>query len=469
MSLVMSPSVDLLVIGGGIVGAGVARDGALRGLSTVLVDRNDFAAGTSSNSSRLLHGGIRYLAQGRLGLVYEASREKLCLQRIAPHLVEPLAFVFPAGRSAGYAKWKLSLGVKLYDLLCHGRNFGASQILSVEALARRVPGLQTEGLGGAARYFDALTQDARLVIDTLRSAEAAGATLCNYTRFDSAELEGGEWQCQVTDMETSEPRILRTRAIVNAGGAWADQLSRSVVRLRPTKGVHLVVRRERLPVSDAVVMPEGRRILFAIPWGRRTILGTTDTDVADVNERLRCEPEDSEYILRVVNRWFPDANLDASDIVGTWSGLRPLVQDRRGNPSDISRAHHITMPMRGWWDVAGGKLTTYRLMAEQATDRVVDTLGLDAGPCRTAEEPLIASGNAEHSGILPPPVTEQVVRQICRSEWVRHLGDLLIRRTSWWYAEDDRPGLIQTVIPWIAETLQWSPGRSEEESGRMFS
>lgn len=465
----MNGAVDLLVIGGGIVGSCVARDAAMRGLSALLVERNDFASGTSGNSSRLLHGGIRYLSQGRIGLVREASREKVVLGRVAPHLVEPLAFVYPAGSSSGHSRWQLAVGVWLYDRLCRGQNYGPSKTMGLAALKDRVPGLDAAGVTGAVRYYDALTQDARLVIDHLRSAAAHGATARNYTTFVDASRSGDAWVCAIRDEETGQSERVNARAIVNAAGPWSGDVPHSRVKLRPTKGVHLVIDHARLPVTDAVVMAEGQRILFAIPWGERTFLGTTDTDVEDLQAPVHCEPADRDYILEVVNRWFPNLNLSPSDVRSTWAGLRPLVADRHGNPSDISRRHEITSPEPGWWDVAGGKLTTCRLMAEQTVDRVAKHLGGAFETCRTAHEPLLPDHTTDHSGVLPPPVSEELVQHICREEWVGHLDDLLIRRTSWAFYHDDLPALVERVAPAAAAALQWSDDRRHQECARFLA
>ena len=363
---------DLLVVGGGIVGAGVARDAASRGLKVLLVEQSDFASGTSSRSSRLLHGGLRYLAQGRIGLVREASVEKMRLSRLAPHLSQSLAFVFPVWEGALVSRWKLALGVRIYDLLCGGRNLGKSRSYKRDALLDKVPGLNADRLRGGVRYFDALTNDARLVIDTLRSAVAEGATLLNYTAYVSGEPADGGWRGVLKDHLDGTAEV-RVKAVVNATGAWAAGLPHSGVRLRLTKGVHLVVDHTRLPVADAVVLPEGKRILFVIPWGERVILGTTDTDYAGDPADVRTDAADAEYVLGIVNAAFPAAKLVAADVISTWAGVRPLIAPPRakaGDPSDTSRNHTIRMPEPGWFDVAGGKLTTYRLMAEQTVDKV---------------------------------------------------------------------------------------------------
>jgi glycerol-3-phosphate dehydrogenase len=480
-------TLDVLILGGGIVGAGIARDAALRGLRVGLVEQHDFAFGTSSRSSRLLHGGLRYLAQGRLGLVREASVEKKIIHRIAPHLAAPLPFIFPTYRGdRDWALWQLKIGVKLYDLLCGGRNLGRSTWLSRADVLRAVPGLAAAGLQGAVRYFDGFTNDARLTLDTLRSAAKAGALLLNYCRFVNAQRETDVWVCDVRDLargpaaaETTETKsasrtgdcAIRARAVVNATGPWADGLPHSRVKLRVTKGVHLVVERARVPVPDTVVMTEGRRILFAIPWGERTILGTTDTDYSGSLEHVVADAADVAYVLRVTNRFFPDARLTGRDVISTWAGLRPLIADPDGSPSDISRAHEIRNPEPGWWDVAGGKLTTYRLMAEQTVDALVKQLSEANGsqgrfaPCRTADEPLLSAAEITGvSGLLPPELTRRAVEHYCAAEWAVHLDDVMVRRTSWHYYHRDAAAKAERVADWMAELQGW---RGDERAAEL--
>lgn len=461
---------DVLVVGGGIVGAGMARDAALRGLRVGLVEQYDFAFGTSSRSSRLLHGGLRYLAQGRLGLVREASLEKRILHAIAPHLAEPLAFVFPAYRAAPWAKWalwKLRIGVRLYDGLCGGENFGRSETLTAAQVRDRFPAIRTNGLAGAVRYFDGFTNDARLVIDTLRSAANAGAILLNYCRLDAAKRTAPLWRCSVTDCETGESHELRARCVVNAAGPWAERLPHSSLRLRLTKGVHLVIDRRRLPVPDALVMTHDDRILFAIPWGERLILGTTDTDFHGEVESCRTEPDDVRYILDIVNATVPETRLTERDVLSTWAGLRPLIADRHGRPSDISRRHEIRQPKPGWWDVAGGKLTTYRLMAEQTLDRLELYLGRSPTPCATAARSLLDPRETEGiSAIIPPPPTRRVVEHYCGREWVVHLDDVMVRRAGWHYYLDDPLRTAYEVADGMARSLQWTPQMQQQELER---
>lgn len=458
---------DVLVVGGGIVGAGIARDAAMRGLRATLIEQYDFSQGTSSRSSRLLHGGLRYLAQGRVGLVREASREKVVLHRIAPHLSAPLAFIFPAYRGTRWSRWKLRLGVALYDALCRGQNLGPSRSLSYDETLKRVPQLRTDALVGAVRYYDGLTCDARLVIDTLVSAARHGAVCRNHTRLADARPQGDRWLCQLERTSDGQPESLAARCVVNATGPWSDRLPHSRTHLRRTKGAHLVIHRDRLPIPDAVVLPDGPRILFAIPWGERVILGTTDTDYDGPIDAPYCTGEDARSILDVATRLLPGAALSPDDIISSWAGLRPLVADPHGRPSDISRRHEIAMGQPGWIDVTGGKLTTYRLMAEQAVDRIARYLGRAPGACRTCEERLAdPDAVAEISRIVPPPVSERTVEHYCHNEWAVHLEDVMIRRTSWHHYLLDPLQVARQIVPWMAKLLGWNAQTLEEELTR---
>lgn len=462
-------TLDILVVGGGIVGAGIARDAAMRGLRVGLVEQHDFAFGTSSRSSRLLHGGLRYLAQGRIGLVHEASREKRVLHRIAPHLAAPLAFLFPTydrGLRDPWAGWKLRIGVKAYDLLA-GKNLGRSEHLRLEETLARLPGLNTQGLTGGVRYYDGLTNDARLVIDTLRSAHHAGAQLLNYVRFDGAERDGERWRCRLRDVVSGAELSITANTVVNAAGPWAQRVPHSRVQLRLTKGVHLVIDRARLPISDAAVMVEGERILFAIPWGERVILGTTDTDFDGPPECVCTDASDIEYILGVVNRAFPHAGIGFDEVISTWAGLRPLIADPSGKPSDISRSHEIRSPEPGWWDVAGGKLTTYRLMAEQTVDQVQQKLAGRMTKSVTADVPLLPPEDVLGvSALTPPPLSRDVVEHFCRREWAMHLDDVMVRRSSWRHYCTDASEMAVQVSHWMAGALGWSESQREEELRR---
>jgi glycerol-3-phosphate dehydrogenase len=455
---------DVLVVGGGIVGTGVARDAAMRGLRVGLAEQYDLAFGTSSRSTRLLHGGLRYLAQGHIGLVYQSSHEKKIVHRIAPHISQPLPIIFPTYRLTQWPFWKLRIGVKIYDLLCGGRNLGPSFGMSPGETLAKLPGLNPYDLTGAVRYFDSQSNDARLVIDTLRSAAGHGAIVSNYLRLESAIAGNNRWECQLRDTFADRAHRVFARTVVNACGPWSATLPNSSVRLRLTKGVHLVIDRQRLNVPDAVMVTKGERTLFVIPWGERSILGSTDTDYDGPLDDVHTELDDVRYVLDVINHYFPEAKLTPSDILSTWAGLRPLISlGSKGSPSDISRSHQIRMPKPGWIDVAGGKLTTYRLIGEQVVDRVVQHLGKKMPPCKTAEEPLLE--NVEHieSGILPPPVCREVVEHYCRDEWGVHLDDVMIRRTSWHYYLNNPLETAQQVAAWMAEICAWGAPRQESE------
>jgi glycerol-3-phosphate dehydrogenase len=455
---------DVLIIGGGIVGAGAARDAALRGLKVALVEQHDFAAGTSSRSSRLLHGGLRYLAQGRIGLVHEASVEKKVIHHIAPHLADPLPFIFPTYRNnKDWVLWQLKIGVKIYDLLCGGRNLGKSTWHSREDTVRMVPAILGDKLKGSVRYYDGLTNDARLTIDSLRSAARAGAVVLNYCKFTDAQRTG-TWDSKVQDVLSGNTFNVKSRTVINATGPWADGLPHSRVKLRATKGIHLVVDRSRVPVPDTVVMTEGKRILFAIPWGERTILGTTDTDYSGAPEDVRTDKADIDYVLKITNQFFPAAKLGQKDVISFWAGLRPLIANPNGKPSDISRSHEIRNPEPGWWDVAGGKLTTYRRMAEQVVDRILREQKIKALPCRTASEPLLPVEETRGiSSILPPEFSRAAVDHFVAKEWAVRLDDVMLRRSSWHYYSKDAAQMASRVAEWMSELLGWSPGQKAAE------
>ena len=464
---------DVLIVGGGIVGSGIARDAAMRGLKVCLVEQHDFAFGTSSRSSRLLHGGMRYLAQGRIGLVHEASVEKKVIHHIAPHLADPLPFIFPTYlENKNWRLWQLKIGVKIYDLLCGGRNLGKSSWLTGDETLKKVPGLREAGLTGAVRYYDGFTNDARLVLDTLRSAAKHGATLLNYCHFQNATRKE-HWECDVEDGFSGNKQVIQARAIVNATGPWADGLPHSQVKLRNAKGIHLVVDRSRVPVPDTVVMTEGKRILFAIPWGERTILGTTDTDYHGSLDSVRVDADDIRYVLQITNHFFPSAKLAEGDVISSWAGVRPLIANPNGSPSDISRSHQIKNPEPGWWDVAGGKLTTYRLMAEQTVDGIIKATGRSKqhiGPCRTAAEPLLpVSECAGISGILPPKFERELVRYFCEQEWAVHLDDVMVRRAGWHYYYADAADKARQVAEWMGGFCGWPESVRDSELERYFS
>ena len=393
LSSMAAEPVDLLVIGGGITGAGIARDTALRGFRVALVDKGDFGAGTSSHSSRLIHGGIRYLEQRNFRLVFEASRERRVLLRIAPHLVRPLPFLFPVYRGARVPAWKLRAGMWLYDVLAAFRNVKSHRWLNPKQVRRAEPALKDRGLTGAALYWDAQTDDARLVLATMRSAARVGALVANYAEATSLLKPDGRVRGAVVhDVLSGETRTVRALVVVNAGGPWVDALRRmddSAARplLRLTKGAHVAVPRRRIGHERAITLFSAidGRVMFVLPWGELSYIGTTDTDADAPPDGVRVTAADVTYLLRSANAAFPNAHLSPNDVVSVWAGLRPLLGPGDGTqtatPSQVSREHRVVESAQGLISIAGGKLTTYRVMARDVADRVAARLHeLDGRP-----------------------------------------------------------------------------------------
>ena len=400
---------DVLVIGGGVVGAGIARDAAMRGLRVVLVERGDLGSGTSSHSSRLVHGGLRYLEHGELRLVFEALHERAVLRRIAPHLVHPLAFVFPVHRGDRVPLWKLLAGLWLYDLLAGTRNVRAHRMLGKRALLRAEPMLRERGLVGGARYWDCQVDDARLTLATARSAEAHGAALVTHTAVEGLEfLDGRVAGARLVDALTGERGTVQARVVVNATGPWSDALRRmedpaAAPVLRLTRGSHVLVPRARLGHTDAVTLTSAvdGRVMFVLPWGEWSYIGTTDTDHDGGPDEVHATDADVTYLLRSANAAFPNARLVVEDVVARWSGVRPLVRsDASLSTAAVSREHLILTGSGGMLSIIGGKLTTYRRMAAQLVDQVTETLArLDGRPrpprAPTDVEPLPGGAAAD--------------------------------------------------------------------------
>jgi glycerol-3-phosphate dehydrogenase len=413
LSSMAAEPVDLLVIGGGITGAGIARDAALRGFRIALVDKGDFGSGTSSHSSRLIHGGIRYLEQRNFRLVFEASRERRVLLRIAPHLVRPLPFLFPVYRGGRVPAWKLRAGMWLYDALAAFRNVKGHRWLSPKQVRRAEPALKDRGLTGAALYWDAQTDDARLVLATMRSAARAGALVANYAEVTSLLKPDGRVRgAVVRDVLSGESRTVRALVVVNAGGPWVDVLRRmddpmAPPLLRPTKGAHVAVPRRRIGHERAVTLFSqiDGRVMFVLPWGELSYIGTTDTDADASPDGVHVTADDVTYLLRSANAAFPDAHLGPSDVVSVWAGLRPLLrQDPAATPSQVSREHRVVESAQGLITIAGGKLTTYRVMARDVVDRVAARLhqldGRPVAPRPPTDRLPLPGGEAAELGVL---------------------------------------------------------------------
>jgi glycerol-3-phosphate dehydrogenase len=379
---------DLLILGGGITGAGVALDAVLRGLRVALIDKGDFAGGTSSLSSKLVHGGLRYLEHGDFHLVYEALHERGRLLHNAPHLVRPLRFVLPFYENARVPSWKFRIGLVLYDLLAGGRNIQRSRAASLPRLRREFPGLQANGLRGGAEYFDAQMDDARLCLEVLRTAALHGAVVANYVEAIAFERPSA---VRVRDRRGGREFVVAAKQVLNATGPWSDTVRRLAgddggPLLRPTKGVHLIAAERGLCAAFLLLHPADGRVFFVIPFLGKTLLGTTDTECDDSPDELTVAPSDVEYLLAGFNHYFAPP-LAATDVLGSFAGLRPLIRTRPGEPSDLSREFQLHTSPSGLLTAAGGKYTTYRRMAEIITDTVVRRLGL-SHPCRTRSFPL---------------------------------------------------------------------------------
>jgi glycerol-3-phosphate dehydrogenase len=412
---------DVLVVGGGITGAGIARDAAMRGFKTVLIDKGDFASGTSSKSSKLVHGGVRYLEMFEFGLVFEASRERRVLWNIIPHLASPLPFIFPVYRDTTWHPWVINLGLWLYDALALFRNYRNHRWLSSAEIARRINGLDVQNINGGAYYYDGQVDDARLTLETIRSAHRHGAVIANYVQVDALIKERGRViGVQAHDVLTGDQIEFRAHIVVNATGVWTDRLTQlddahSPKRMRPTKGIHIIVPREKIGGASAVAFPNlnDGRLLFAIPWGRFQIIGTTDTDYRDDYDRVHATRADVDYVIAATNHAFPRTPITRDDVISTYAGLRPLIAQSGKSASKTSREHEIWTTESGLVNIAGGKLTTYRAMAEQLVDVVAKQLRerfnvVAKNPCLTARVPIVEYGKRMPDTNLPADMVEHL-------------------------------------------------------------
>lgn len=372
---------DLVIIGGGITGAGIALDAAARGLRVALLEKSDFASGTSSRSTKLIHGGLRYLAQYRFRLTREALSERSLLQQLAPHLVEPIPFLFPIYHRR-LEVWRVNTGLWLYDLMAGLRRTKMHRRLSRKAVLQRAPLLNPEGLRAGFVYYDARTDDARLAIEVLKAAVAYGAVVCNYVKAERL-LEQGTRVVGVAAHDTLDDLAFDVYGskVVIATGVWLDQILApesaendvpSRRHVRPAKGVHILVPRSRFSCETAIAFPTpDGRLMFVIPWQGATLIGTTDTDYQGPLDEPRAERADLDYILNVVNAAFPTVQLSDQDVISIQAGLRPLVDTGEGSTAAASREDKIFETANGAIAIAGGKLTTYRRMGRKVVDLVV--------------------------------------------------------------------------------------------------
>jgi glycerol-3-phosphate dehydrogenase len=398
---------DLVVIGGGITGAGIARDAAARGMKVALFEKGDYASGTSSKSSKLIHGGLRYLEHGEIGLVFESVSERRVQTRVAPHLVRPLPFLIPIYKGVRPGLEIMNVGLWIYDSLAlfraprlHKTFRGTKAALALE------PQLRPEGLRGALEYYDCATDDARLVLENALDAQLLGADMHTYTEVTAMEraASGRITGVTVHDRLHGKTWSVACRALILAAGAWTDEMIKKFQLpidrplLRRTKGVHIVLPRERLPLARAITLisPVDGRVMFAIPWRERTVLGTTDTDFVGSADEVAADAEDVKYLCASGNGYFPGANLTPDDVIATWAGLRPLIAAPPNvDESEISREHEVFARKDGLVIIAGGKLTTYRRMAREAVNKTLELVteigaddGLSVTRASTKDRPL---------------------------------------------------------------------------------
>ena len=394
---------DLLIIGGGITGAGIALDAASRGLKTALIEKNDFAFGTSSRSTKLIHGGLRYLKQLEFGLVKEVGSERAVVHNLAPHLVLPEKMLLPLYEKKGLGYWLTSIGLKIYDFLAGVKPEDQRKMLTGSQTFRYEPLLKRDDVKGGAIYAEYRTDDARLTIEIIKTAARHHADVINYMKAVDFDYKNGQITgVTVSDQLTNNTFTIRATAVVSAAGPWVDELrdinrSKSGKRLHLTKGVHIVVPHEKFPVHQAIYFDvEDGRMIFAIPRGRITYIGTTDTSYNGDKDHVITTREDASYLIRGVNATFAGVNLSLADIESSWAGLRPLIHEDGKSASELSRKDEIFESPTGLISIAGGKLTGYRKMAERVVNLVIRKCFSDLSlkPCFTrklylTEKPFI--------------------------------------------------------------------------------
>lgn len=499
---------DLAVIGGGATGLGVALDAVLRGFSVVVLESHDFGSGTSSRSTKLLHGGVRYLAQGNVALVREALAERATVLSIAPHLAQPLPFVMPS-----YRWWQTpfyGMGLKLYDLLAGRAGLGHTEWLGTRETLAALPGIHTRGLKGGVKYWDGQFDDARLALTLARSIERAGGLPLNHAEVSDVlpllppTQDGARFALSVRDYRQNLTATIHARAVVNAAGVWVDGVRQQALShhqpslppklVSPSQGVHIVVDRDFMPGSHALLIPktDDGRVLFAVPWMGSLILGTTDTPREDLPREPQAFEDELEFILREASKVL-DRPVRRADIRSIWVGLRPLVAapDADKSTQSLSREHTIVTDDNGLVTVTGGKWTTYRAMAEDVLDACFAAKVLPQRPGGISQRHTLVG--APSSGRTPPilqapgghlygselpqvldcpgadhalgmGLTEAMVRYAARSEYAATVEDVLARR---WRALflDARQAMV--MAPTVADILREETGNDPELSAFM--
>ena len=513
---------DLLVIGGGATGAGIALDAAARGLKTALVEKRDFASGTSSKSTKLIHGGLRYLKQLDIALVRETGTERAIVHRLAPHLVLPEKMLMPLIKNGTYGYWSTSFGLWIYDVLAKVKGDDRRRMLSKEQALNYEPLLDDSILKGGGFYAEYRTDDARLTIELLKTAVRKGGLALNYTQAldfiydDEGKVRGAS----VQDNITNKIFPIKAKRVVSASGPWVDKLrkkngSLSGKRLHLTKGVHLVFPHHKIPLKHTLYfdVPDGRMV-FAIPRGKVTYVGTTDTNYTGDLNRVVATKDDAVYLLNAVNHALPTLKVDKNDIISNWAGLRPLIHEDGKSPSELSRKDEIFVSDTGLISIAGGKLTGYRKMAQRIVDLVDEQLPEPFGPCPTKDIPLtedalkdakaveeyiqeiedqikklglisyygwyLVTTYGKQSEIIlekmqayhsDPPNIALIRAETwfgVHHEMVNSVDDLLVRRTGRLYFDiESIPPALDIVLADMKNYLNWDEKRTQAEQERM--
>ncbi|TCS93677.1 glycerol-3-phosphate dehydrogenase/oxidase [Hazenella coriacea] len=421
-SSLKSCQVDLLVIGGGITGAGIALDAQTRGINTILIEMQDFAAGTSSRSTKLVHGGLRYLKQLEFSMVAEVGKERAIVYENGPHVTQPEWMLLPIIEGGTYGKWASSFGIRLYDYLAGVKKSERRQMLNREQTLEKEPLLRKKGLKGSGYYVEYRTDDARLTIEILKRAVEKGVQAFNYTKAEEFIYSQGKLVgVQVKDCLSGESFPVYAKKVVNATGPWVDLLrekdgSKKGKYLHWTKGVHIVVDQHRFSLRQSIYFDTSDgRMVFAIPREGKTYIGTTDTDYYEDLEHPRVTEQDRNYLLQAVNDMFPSIKLTSEDVESSWAGIRPLIHEEGKSPSEISRKDEIFYSKSGLITIAGGKLTGYRKMAEKVTDLVVKELSREEQrtfkPIQTASIP-ISGGDVGGSKQFPRFVAQKIAEGV---------------------------------------------------------
>ncbi|MCF8053624.1 MAG: glycerol-3-phosphate dehydrogenase/oxidase [Deltaproteobacteria bacterium] len=505
---------DIVVVGGGITGAGVALEASLCGLKVLLVEKADFASGTSSKSGKLIHGGMRYLEHGHFKLVFDACAERHNLAtRIAPHIVKPTMFFVPNYKGYKTPRWAMMVGVYLYTALAIFRNIGSPRFFSNQEARAAETSLSPGGLRGAMGFYDCKAHDARLVIDTLKKAHELGADLLNYGTVTAIDLQG-EVKC-ITIQDGISPRELtvKARSVINATGAWADEIiqlagEQEFFNLHKAKGIHLLLKKERLNVANTIAWesPRDGRGLYLVPWHDTLLVGTTDNFCQKIDDAQEATSAEVDYLLEGLNKLFPQALLGREDVFFTYAGVRPLIGSNEGmKEDDLSRDFEVIVSPRGLVSIAGGKLTTYRLMAKSAVAKVARRLlgrrgfynapmvaisGGDFAPAQ--QETLIAAMAAaqrqdvgltrrlfsrygtnaqiilakiaDDPQLLKPVGTSSYlyaeVDYIVENEFIESISDVLLRRTALALCEEDNGiGVAAELARFIGQKCGWNEER----------